>query len=1354
MNICLTQSRSDGGGTGRQRCLGRRVAVLAAVWICQLVLALPTSAQLNNSAAYTFTTLAGFPGTGSADGVGSNARFAFPTATAVDSEGNLYVADRNNNTIRQITPAGVVSTIAGLAGYAGSADGTNGTARFNSPTHIAIDSVGNLYVVDKFNYTIRKITRAGANWVVSTLAGIPGIDIYGGDTASTATFFSLGGIAVDPQGNVYVTDDSTIRQITTAGAVNTLAGQPGITGTRDATNEDTLFDFPPDIAVDNSGNLYVPDGRNFTIREVSSAGTNWVSSTIAGSAGQPGSTDGLGSDARFGAAFTLGPGGIATDTNGNVFVADTYNNTIRRLTPVGPDWMVTTLAGNASGTNQFGQSGECVDGTGTNALFDSPLGLSVDAAGNIFVADFDGTIRKVTSAGVVTTVAGSPLGQSGGSADGTGPAARFDGPDAVAVDGSGNIFVADAANDTIRELTAAGVVSTIAGQPGVPGSADGVGAFAQFYQPAGVAVDKSGNVYVADSLFTIRQITAAGVVTTIAGLAGNRGTNDGLGTNASFYYPSGVAVDHAGNLYVADSLNDTIREITPMGSNWMVSTIAGTAGTSGSNDGTNDGAMFNQPSGVAVDQNGNVFVSDTGNNTIRELTQDDTNWIVTTVAGNAAHTNQFGQLSGGYQDGIGTNALFLGPQGITVDKNGDLFVADAYNVVIRKLSPSGGGLVVSTVGGLPGTRGAADGAGNAALFNSPQGIGVDASGTLYVADRGNNTISKGVFTGFGGSNPAPYTPPVMTGRLMVTLIPAAADGQWRFPWEVAWRDSGTIASNLAPDNYTIEYKNIPGYLTITTNYTVGVTNGGTIFVTNQYYPTALAPTNGAGTLTVNMPNAPSGAAWGFLGGSNSLPSGFTTNLVPGAYLVGFQPVAGYSTPANLSVQVVAGEPSIISVSYLVASPAPANVLLPVQVPTANIADITDYPFGFNGQLLSDTGYGSGVAVQTNVVLTAAHVVFNDDNLSYSSQAYWFFRQEAGTFSPEPIAARGWYILGGYAAQRTNDLAHGYSVDESSAESRNMDVAALYFTKPMAGGGFGGYLPSDTVPNQWLSGTTEKMLVGYPVDGSLFGDASIVPGKMYQTLPQRYPMNLDPNQVIGQQEVYDADWFLGYPGDSGGPVYVKFNDYYYPAGVYLGIYYNGSSFVTLVRGLDSNVVNMVTLVQLQGDGGTNNTGGGVITIIPNAAVSAANPGYVQWKLEPPAAVADGAGWRLAGDTSYSNATNYTRSVLNTNAVVVQFKSIAGWSLPPSKSISVQPNEITVSTGFYTVASPMLKASPGLGIGLIGTTGTTYRIESRISLTTGAWQPVVTNTITSNGFNLVLPPPAGNQPATFYRAVWLP
>ena len=321
--------------------------------------------------------------------------------------------------------------------------------------------------------------------------------------------------------------------------------------------------------------------------------------TLAGLAGSPGTTDGTGSAAKF-----LYPYGVAVDTAGNVFVADAHNHTIRKVTSAG---VVTTLAGapSSSGTT---------DATGSAARFNYPSGVAVDSAGNVFVADrFNHTIRKVTSSGVVTTLAGTA--GSAGSTDATGSAAKFLFPWGVAVDTAGNVFVTDRSNHTIRKVTSAGVVTTLAGTAGSSGATDATGSAARFNLPSGVSVDTAGNVFVGDNLsHTIRKVTSAGLVTTLAGSAGINGSTDASGSAARFNYPWGVAVDTAGNVFVADSTNGTIRKVTSAG---VVTTEAGLAGNIGSNNGLGPAARFNYPTGIAVASDGQVFVTDYGNHTIR-----------------------------------------------------------------------------------------------------------------------------------------------------------------------------------------------------------------------------------------------------------------------------------------------------------------------------------------------------------------------------------------------------------------------------------------------------------------------------------------------------------------------------------------------------------------------------------------------------------------------------------------------------------------------------------------------------------------------------------------------------------------
>ena len=566
--------------------------------------AMPLQAQ-----QFSWANFAGLPpgGPGSVDATGNAARFNFPYgAAAYFGSGDVYVADQASHTIRRITSAGVVTTLAGLVGSSGSADGTGSAARFNNPTGVAV-GLGGIYVADRDNHTIRRVT--------------------------------------------------------TAGVVTTLAGLAGSSGSADGLFSAARFNNPTGVAVDNFNNdtVYVADSRNYTIRKV----VFGTVTTLAGSAGNSGSADGTGSAARFGAftsgSFTANPTGVAVDTVGNVYVADQANSTIRKITGAG---VVTTLAGLA------GSRGS-TDGTVGAARFYFPSGVSADGTGNVYVADpFAKTIRKISNAGVVTTLAGSAL--SRGSADGTGSVVRFASPTGLAADFSGNIYVADQDIHAIRKITGAGVVTTLAGPASNSGSTDGAGSAAQFNYPRGVAVDGSGNIYVADFRnSTIRKITSAGVVTTLAGLAGSVGSTDGTGSAARFNLPTGVAVDAGGNVYVAGNRTHTIRKITSAG---VVTTLAGLADTIGSADGTGSAAGFNFPAGVAVDASGNVYVADYGdglfnsNNTIRKITSAG---VVTTIGGTVGFV--------GSADGTGSAAGFSGPFSIAVSNTGTLFVADSGN---------------------------------------------------------------------------------------------------------------------------------------------------------------------------------------------------------------------------------------------------------------------------------------------------------------------------------------------------------------------------------------------------------------------------------------------------------------------------------------------------------------------------------------------------------------------------------------------------------------------------------------------------------------------------------------------------
>jgi sugar lactone lactonase YvrE len=366
---------------------------------------------------------------------------------------------------------------------------------------------------------------------------------------------------------------------------------------------------------------------------------------------------------------------------------------------------------NAGGTVTSSAATLTVTGTGSSLLL-YPDGIAGDVSGNLYVADASSnTILKITSTGVLSTLAGA-AGRAG-SGDDTGGGALFNQPGGVAVDASGNVFVADTGNAVIRKISPNGAVTTVAGSAGSRGSRDGYGAGALFNQPGAVAVDAPGNLYVTDSFnATLRKIAPDGAVTTLAGAAGIRGDADGAGTAARFNQPGGVAVDASGNVYLADTYNDTIRKISPAG---VVTTIAGSAGLSGATDLKGANALFNQPSGIAVDAAGNVYVADTGNATIRRIIPDGT---AATLAGLAGIS--------GLCDTINGPALFNQPHALAVDGAGVLFVADTANGVIRKIAP---GEVVSTLTLTAASNNSTPSSGDASTTSSSSGGGAGASGS-------------------------------------------------------------------------------------------------------------------------------------------------------------------------------------------------------------------------------------------------------------------------------------------------------------------------------------------------------------------------------------------------------------------------------------------------------------------------------------------------------------------------------------------------------------------------------------------------------------------------------------------------
>ena len=650
------------------------------------------------------------------DGAAANTQVVdSPMAVIGDGSGGFYFTSDGQNRVYKVTASGVISAVAGSGARGFGGDGGSAlTAQLNSPHGIALDATGNLYIADYSNNRVRRITAGG---IITTIAGNGTVGGGGdGGPAISAQLNLPRGIAVDSTGNVFIADsgNNRVRKVTPAGIISTIAGNgiSSFSGDGGPATAAAIW-VPTDIAVDTSGNLFIADGGNHRVRKVSSG----VISTVAGSA-----TPGFGGDGGPATAAQLNsPYNIDVDAAGNLFIADRGNARIRRVA----GGVINTIAG--LGNPGFSFSGD--GGPATSALFDQPEGIAVDTIGNIFVADTgNNRVRLFTLGGFINTVAGRST--SGFSGDvGAANAAMLNGPQGVAVDAAGNVFITDRFNNRIRKVTQGGVISTVAGNGSVAFSGDnGPALNAGMTAPSGIAVDAAGNIFIADEVDNrIRKVTTGGVISTVAG-NGNAGYggDGGLATSAALLQPTGVALDTAGNIFIADRSNNRVRKVTPNG---IISTVAGTGAAGfGGDDLPAASTLLSLPTGVAVDAAGNLFIADYGNRRVRKV---NTNGIISTIAGD-------GSFSIGVDGGPAVSVGLTSPTGVSVDALGNVYFADVG--LVRKITPAG---LISTIVGdrNPGFRG--DGGPSiAAQINHAQGVAVDTSGNLYIADYGNHRIRK------------------------------------------------------------------------------------------------------------------------------------------------------------------------------------------------------------------------------------------------------------------------------------------------------------------------------------------------------------------------------------------------------------------------------------------------------------------------------------------------------------------------------------------------------------------------------------------------------------------------------------
>lgn len=665
-------------------------------------------------------------GDGTIGNIGDNAqadsaKLNQPTAFAKDALGNLYIAEYAGNRIRKVNTAGIITTIAGNGTASFSGDGGQATAAtINTPWAIAVDANNNLYIADNANNRIRKVNTAG---IISTIAGT-GASGFGGDggAATAAMLSGPASVVVDTVGNIYISDffNNRIRKINSLGIISTAAGtSAGFSGDGGPATSAKIY-HPAGLTFDTQNNLYISDAGNNRIRKVNSSG---LISTFAGT-GAPGYS---GDGAQATAATLSGPVSVSVDNSNNLFITDGNNLVIRKIDNTG---IITTVAGDqAKGIGFSGDGGQAV-----LAQFNYPYATIFNSVGDLLIADLNNNrVRKVNSAGIITTYIGNINTMVGDGNQAT--LAQLWAPQSLVFDAAGNMYIADNSNNRIRKVNTAGLISTVAGNGTTGFTGDGGPATAATLNgPASIAIDAGGNLYIADSYnHAVRKVDNTGIITTLAGNGTPGFLGDGgASTAAQLHFPLGVGVDKTGNVYISDSYNECIRKIDNGG---IITTVIGngTGGFSG-DGGSATAAKINLPMGIAFDTTGNLYFADSNNQRIRKLSSAG---VISTVVG-------YTSLGGfGGDGGLATSARLYWPSSICFDASNKMYIADANNNRIREVDNSG---IIHTIAGT-GVSGFSGDGGTATLakLSNPQGVAVNATGNLYIADMMNNRIRSLTF---------------------------------------------------------------------------------------------------------------------------------------------------------------------------------------------------------------------------------------------------------------------------------------------------------------------------------------------------------------------------------------------------------------------------------------------------------------------------------------------------------------------------------------------------------------------------------------------------------------------------------
>ncbi len=1288
-----------------------------------------------------------YSGDGSA---ATNASINGSEGVACDDSGNLYIADRNNNRIRKVDSNGIITTVAGfwpsypsVGGYSG--DGGAATnASLNNPWGVAFDASGNLYIADEYNNRIRKVDTNG---IITTVVG-GGTDGLGdGGAATNASLYSPSGVAFDAAGNMYIADYNNRR----IRKVLLYAGYPTLTlnniGATNAGNYSVVITSPYGSVTNTIATLTVvapPVVTTQPASQIAVAGTSpSLSVAVAGSGPFDyewyyGGTNLL----QSGGNSTLTLPNVNTNNAGNytVVVTNSYGcvtSQVATLTvmlppsvamqpasqtnlagttvsfsvavngngPFSYQWqfngtnlpnnIITTVAGNGS----YIYSGD--GGAATNASLNHPWGVAFDNSGNLYIADRNNNrIRKVDINGIITTMAGN--GSATNAGDGGAAINASFVPYGVAFDASGNLYIADQYNNRIRKVNTDGIITTVVGNGTNAYSGDrGAATNASLGGPESVAFDALGNLYIADTANNrIREVDDNGIITTVAGNGsfGYSG-NGGAATNASFGTPSGVVLDASGNLYIADSANNCIRKVN---TNGIIITVAG-GGTGGLGDGgTATNASLYYPVGVALDAMGNLYIADRNSNRIRKV---DNNDVITTVAGNG--TNSY---SG--DGGAATNASFYGPEGVACDAIGNLYIADPVNSRIRKVLLYAGHptFTINNAGPIN--------AGNyTVVISSPYGSVTSSVAVLYMPPI--ITSQPVSMIAAAGTNPS-------------LSVAVAGSGPFGFEWYFAGTNllqSGTNSTLTLP---SVSTNNTGNYTVVVTNNYGSVTSQVATLTVMLPPSVAMQPasqTNLAGT-TANFSVAVNGTGpftyqWQFNG--TNLPNNIITT------------VAGNGT-ATYAGDGEAATNASLHLPYGVVFDDSGNLYI------ADRSNNRIREVDTNGIITTVAGNGTatyagdgGMATNASLYLPYGVAFDKFGNLYIADYYNNRIRKVATNGIITTVAGKGAIAYSGDGGVATNASLHspsGVAFDASgnlyiadTSNNRIRKVATSGIITTVAGNGTATYAGDGGA----ATNASLRLSSGVAFDAS---------GNLY--IADRINNRIRKVDTNGIITTVAGNGTATYAGDGGAATNASL---YYPSGVafdasgnlYIADYNNNR-----IRKVDTNGI----ITTVAGNGTATYVGdGGVAT---NASLY--NPWGVAFDNSGNMFVADTSNNRIreVDFAGYPTFTINNIGVTNAGNYTVVISSPYGSITSSVASITIAspntPPQIFASGTNFGFTTNLANQS-GFGFNLNGVAGQTIVVDGSTDLVN--WTPLVTNVVGGTPIYF-FDPASTNFPGRFYRA----